>query len=169
MAELFTKLGIDWRLLAANTLTFFLVLWVLRKFAYRPILNVLERRQAQVAEGMAAAKQSQTELAAIQQQKQEILRAAKLEGAALIAAAREQAEAAKTKIAAEAQDEATATLQRAKAQLQRERETMIASAKTELADVIVAATAKVLDQHLDEAAQATMTKSAVKALQEVAQ
>ena len=38
MSELLSKLGIDWRLLIAQLINFLILLFVLRRFAYKPIL-----------------------------------------------------------------------------------------------------------------------------------
>lgn len=169
MSELFSKLGIDWRLLIANTITFFVVLWVLRKFAFRPIMNVLEQRQKTVGAGLDAAQRSTDELAAIQQEKKEILTAAKREAQSIIQSAQQQGAAAKATLLAEAQTEAAATLTKTKAQLAREKESMVTAAKRELADVVVQATAKVLDATLDTKMKNALTKEAVSALKEVRQ
>jgi F-type H+-transporting ATPase subunit b len=153
-------------LLLANTLTFFLVLWILRKFAFRPIMNVLDQRQTTVNAGLDAAKRSTDELAAIQKDKAEVLKAAKAEALAIVTEAKHQGEAVKAKLSSEAQAEASATLTRTKQLLAREREAMIAQAKRELADVVVMATGKVLDATLDTKAKNALQKEAVKALKE---
>lgn len=167
MAELFSKLGIDWKLLIANTITFFIVLWVLRKFAFHPIMAVLEKRQKTVNDGLTAAQRSTDELAALQKDKTAVLKAAKTEALAIVNEAKKQGETVKAKLAADAQAEATATLERTKKLLDRERETMVMKAKTELVEVIVAASEKVLAATLDEKTKAAMTKEAVVALKEV--
>ncbi len=167
MSELFSKLGIDWRLLIANTITFFIVLWVLRKFAFGPIMDVLEKRQKTVGDGLSAAKRSSEELAAIQKDKVEILKAAKTEALAIVHEAKKQGETVKAKLAEDAQAEAMATLERTKKLLERERETMVNKAKVELADIIVAASEKVVAVALDAKTKSAMTKEAVAALKEV--
>lgn len=167
MGELVTKLGIDWKLLLANGLTFFLVLWILRKFAYRPIMDVLDKRQRTIGEGLNAAKRSTEELAAIQRDKEQILKAAKVEALAIVAEAKHQGEAAKQKVAEQAQAEATAILARTKVQLERDRQEMVSGAKAELAEVVVAATAKVLDATMDQSMKTKVSDAAVSALKEV--
>lgn len=167
MSELITKLGIDWKLLLANTVTFFLVLWILRKFAYRPIMDVLDRRQKTIGAGLDAAKKSKDELAAIQHEKTVILKAAKAEGLAIVAESKKQGEAFKQKLAEQANAESAATLAQAKVQLDRERTAMVKQAKTELADLVVAATAKVLDTTVDKKMQATLAQQATAALREI--
>ena len=44
--ELFGKLGIEWKLLLAQGLNFILLLIILRKFLYKPILKMLDERKA---------------------------------------------------------------------------------------------------------------------------
>ena len=48
--ELLHKLGIDWRLLIAQLINFSVLLFVLYKFLYHPILNILEKRRKQIEE-----------------------------------------------------------------------------------------------------------------------
>lgn len=167
MGELISKLGIDWKLLVANTITFFIVLWVLRKFAYRPIMNVLERRQQTISDGLQAAKQSGEELTAMQQEKQVVLKAAKVEAQAIISAAKEQGETVKQKLAEQATSESTATLERTKELLDRERQAMVRQAKVELADLVVTATTKVLDQTLDAKTRTHLSDRAIAAVKDM--
>ncbi|MBI3442192.1 MAG: F0F1 ATP synthase subunit B [Candidatus Sungbacteria bacterium] len=51
MSELISKLGIDWRLLLAQAVNFFLLLFLLKKFAYKPILVMLARRRQEIEKG----------------------------------------------------------------------------------------------------------------------
>lgn len=169
MGELVSKLGIDWKLLLANTVTFFLVLWILRKFAYRPIMDVLDRRQKTIGEGLDAAKKSQDELTAIQHEKAVILKAAKTESLAMVSEAKKQGEAFKQKLAEQANVESAAILEKTKALLDQERVAMVKQAKTELTDLVIAATTKVLDRAVDEKTQAALADQAVAALKEVRQ
>lgn len=166
MAELVSKLGIDWKLLLANTLTFFLVLWILRKFAFRPIMDVLDRRQKAIGDGLAAAKQSTVELAALQQDKQQVLQAAKTEALAIVTEAKRQGEDMKRKLVSEAEAESAATIAKTKVALDHERQEMVKKAKAELADVVVAATNKVLAGAVDDKVQSTLAHQAVSALKE---
>ncbi len=169
MGDLITKLGIDWKLLLANALTFFLVLWILRKFAYGPIMDVLDKRQKSIGEGLDAAQRSKEELAAIQQDKQDVLKEAKSEALAIVTEAKKQGEAMRQKLADQAAAETSASLERTKALLERERVDMVRKAKTELADLVVAATEKVLDRTLETKDKNKLNAEAVTALQEARQ
>jgi F-type H+-transporting ATPase subunit b len=67
------SLGIRWIELLAQTINFCIVLFVLRKFAYRPIFNMLETRKEKIAEGLANADKIKAELARTEAARQKIL------------------------------------------------------------------------------------------------
>jgi len=70
---MFETLGIYWIKLAAQTINFCIVLFVLWKLAYRPVFNMLETRKAKIAEGMANAEKIKAELAQTEAARQKIL------------------------------------------------------------------------------------------------
>ncbi len=162
MAELITKLGIDWRLLVANTITFFLVLWLLRKFAYGPLLSVMDKRRKTIDEGLDQAKQAQEELASITKEKEKVLEAARNESLTMIQTAQKDAEARKQDIMTKASDEAQALLAKTRQQLGQEKQQMLDQAKGELAGLVVAATSKVISGQLDEKLQHKLAEQAIK-------
>ena len=60
--ELLDKLGIDAKLLAAQMLNFGILLFVLRRFLYKPVLGILEKRRTQLEENDKRARDLQTKL-----------------------------------------------------------------------------------------------------------
>jgi F-type H+-transporting ATPase subunit b len=56
-------LGIQWKILLAQTISFSIVLFFLWRFAYRPIFAMLEARREKIAEGLANAEKIKTQLA----------------------------------------------------------------------------------------------------------
>jgi F-type H+-transporting ATPase subunit b len=70
---MFDTLGIQWPKLIAQFVDFAIVLFVLWKFAYRPIFNMLEARREKIAESMANADKIKVELAKTEAERQEIL------------------------------------------------------------------------------------------------
>lgn len=67
------SLGIRWIELAAQTINFAIVLFVLWKLAYKPIFNMLEARREKIAEGVANAEKIKAELAKTEAARQKIL------------------------------------------------------------------------------------------------
>jgi F-type H+-transporting ATPase subunit b len=58
-----SELGIQWKILLAQTISFSVVLFALWRFAYRPIFAMLETRREKIAEGLANAEKIKAELA----------------------------------------------------------------------------------------------------------
>ena len=66
-------LGIQWKILLAQTISFSIVLFVLWRFAYRPVFAMLEARRQKIAEGMANADKIKAELAKPQADRKAVL------------------------------------------------------------------------------------------------
>ena len=110
----------------AQIISFGIVCAVLYLLAYKPILQILEARRQQIADGLANAEKIKAELARIETERQDILTTAGEEGKQLIeearaAAARVQAEETQKAIAAAEQ-----ILARAREATERDRAQMLA-------------------------------------------
>lgn len=162
MAELIEKLGLDWKLLLANMVTFLIVLWVLRKFAYGPIIRALETRQATIADSLQKAKDTDQAYRELQGAKEQLVKEAKLTAQDLLrqaesdAAKIRQAELEKTQAAAEQ------LIVKTRTQLDRERRDMVQAAKADVAALVVQATEQVLGQAVDAKLEKTLQEQALK-------
>ena len=65
MAELIQNFGLDWRLLLAQAVNFFILLFLLKRFAYGPILNALKTRKTKIEEGIRFGKEAEKRLGEI--------------------------------------------------------------------------------------------------------
>ena len=68
-----SELGIHWKILAAQTINFSIVLFVLWRFAYQPVFNLLEARRQKIAEALANAEKIKAELARTEAERKRIL------------------------------------------------------------------------------------------------
>jgi len=66
-------LGIQWKILLAQTISFSIVFFVLWRFAYRPIFAMLEVRRAKIADGLTNAEKIKTQLAKTETDRQAVL------------------------------------------------------------------------------------------------
>ena len=66
-------LGIQWKILLAQTISFSIVLFFLWRFAYRPIFSMLEARREKIAEGLANAEKIKAQLAKTETDRQAVL------------------------------------------------------------------------------------------------
>ena len=67
------KLGIQWRILLAQTISFSIVFFVLWQYAYKPIFNMLEAREQKIAEALANAEKIKADVARTEAERQKIL------------------------------------------------------------------------------------------------
>src|SRR5437016_4939137 len=80
--------GVDWPHLIAQIISFSIVAVLLHKFAYKPVLNVLEERRQRITEGLKNAERIKDELAKTEAARQEVLAQANAQANKLIEEAR---------------------------------------------------------------------------------
>lgn len=135
--------GVDWPHLGAQIISFGIVCAILYKFAYTPILQVLEARRQQIASGLANAAKIKEQLTQIETQRKDVLIKAESEGKRLI----EEARTAAARVGAEETRKATAAaeqiLVRTREETARERERMLAEVKHEVGRLVIQTTASV--------------------------
>lgn len=84
MQELIRNFGVDWRLLTAQAVNFFVLLAVLWKFAYQPILGIFRKRREDIAQGLADAREAGEHLAKVEKIGEEKLNAARQDALAVV-------------------------------------------------------------------------------------
>lgn len=150
MTELLSKLGIDWKLLIAQIVNFLILLFILYKFAYGPIVAMLEKRQKKIEQGLKDAEAARRNLEKSEEKQKEILKKARADFKVIVEKAHTQAEKSKSEIAAEAKAQAERILADAKVQIGREKEKTIREIKSEIGGLVIAAAEKVIGERLDE-------------------
>ena len=68
-----SEIGIDWRILITQLISFSFVFFILWRFAYKPIFTMLQLRREKIAEGLANAEKSKAQLAKTEVDRQKIL------------------------------------------------------------------------------------------------
>src|SRR3984893_11617705 len=81
--------GWNWQLFLSQVISFFIVAFLLRRFAYKPILAVLEERRRRIEEGLINADKIKKELAEAEKRYAEILAKANADAKKMIGGARE--------------------------------------------------------------------------------
>src|SRR5438128_12154451 len=83
--------GWNWKLFLSQVISFCIVAFLLRRFAYKPILAVLEDRRRKIEEGQLNAEKIRKELAEAEKRYQEIVAKANADAQRMIDEARESA------------------------------------------------------------------------------
>jgi F-type H+-transporting ATPase subunit b len=86
------RFGVDWPHLIAQMISFSIVCFLLYRFAYRPVLQMLQQRRQLIAESLANADKVKAELARTEAQRQEVMKQANAQATKSIEEARAAAE-----------------------------------------------------------------------------
>ncbi len=150
MNELLTSLGIDWRLFSAQLINFAILLLVLYKFAYKPVLKILDDRSQKIEKGLADAEESGKKLKEIEEKEREVLAQAKKEAKEIVEKAQEQAQINREELVKTAQEESEKIIQKAKKVAEEEKKKMVAEVKSEISVLVATAVEKIIDEKIDE-------------------
>ena len=153
-------LQLDVQQVISQALSFLLLLWVLRRFAWRPLLALLDERRARIAQEFQQVARSKEELARLQTEYQQRLAKIEEEARAKI----QQAVMEGKRIGAEIQDQARA---QGLALLTKSKETVeleIAKAKVTLRDDLTALTVGAVERILREKLDTEKDKQLVNAV-----
>ncbi len=143
MGETLRTLGIYWPKLIAQTINFGIVLFILWKFAYKPILVLLEMRRTKIAESLENADKIKAELARTEEDRKKTLFEAGAQASKLIEEARAAAERELSRRTQEAIATANQILAKAREASEAELARMKSELRKEVGRLVVDTTAKV--------------------------
>jgi F-type H+-transporting ATPase subunit b len=137
------KLGIDWRILLAQTISFSLVFFVLWKYAYGPIFAMLHARREKIAEALANAEKIKGDVACTEAERQKILADAGDKANKLIDEARQAAARVREVETQKAIASAEQIVTKAREAAAQERTQMLSELKREVGRLVVQTTSTV--------------------------
>jgi F-type H+-transporting ATPase subunit b len=149
-------LGINLTFLISQIVNFILLLLILRLWAWKPILNVLEKRKQTIAQGLEDARVAAEARANAEKQAADILAKAQKDAAQVVRDASDRAEVVAHGIKAGAEGEAKTILSAAAAEAERARLQHLGELRGQVAALAMAATHKLIGESLDEKRQRSM-------------
>jgi len=144
MEQILDVFGVNWKLLLIQAVNFGLLLAVLYRFLYKPVLAMVDTRRIKIENAVKNAERSEVELGQAEQEKARILREAIQKGDILIDAAKKHAETEEHTMIKDAQRKVVHMLNEAERRVVREHEEMVEKAEREVARMAVLAAEKVL-------------------------
>ena len=129
-------------------LTFLVLLTVLAKFAWGPLLRALESRQQAIRQSLDDAQQAKLELDRVQQESLQIIRQARVEGESIVASSRSEGERLRSEIRQQAKADADTIARNAQRQIQLETERALQQIRHEAVDLSVMIASKLLQRNL---------------------
>ena len=161
--EILTTFGVNWSLFISQVISFLIVAFVLKKFAFGPVQAMLEQRRARISEGEEKLKRIEKQLAESEQRTQEALDKANASAQRLIDEAKESAASLTEKKSQEAIASAQQILAKADEAAKADRKAMVTELKAEFGRLITSTTANVTGKILTDADQKRINDEALAA------
>ncbi len=131
-------------------ITFLVVLFVLKKFAWPHLLAALDEREQRISDAITAAEQARQEAEEVLREHQQKLAAADEEARQIVAEAREAGANVRQTIVSQAREEAERMLDQARTSIESEKRAAIAELRRETAHLAVQAAGALIDANLDD-------------------
>jgi F-type H+-transporting ATPase subunit b len=129
-------------------LTFLILLGILAKFAWGPLLKALDERQSTIRKSLDDADQAQQELAKLQEKSAQLLAEARAEGQSIVAQSRAAAEVVREDLHQKAKAEAAAMIKAAERQIQQETARAVEQIRHEVVDLSLSVASKLIKKNL---------------------
>lgn len=130
-------------------INFLVILAILLKFFYNPMMDFLDSRSEEIANNISEAERSRAEAAALLQEYQEKIAQAREEAQEIITKASKAGEEERAAILAQARDESAVLLERARQEIQREKEQALHDLRQEVSTLAVMAAEKILRRNIE--------------------
>ncbi|MBB6450462.1 F-type H+-transporting ATPase subunit b [Geomicrobium halophilum] len=153
---------INWGSALYQLLIFSLLIWVVSRFALKPLLGVMQKREQQVNDNLDNAEKSRAEAEQYLEQQREELKNAREQAQEMIDNANKISEQQSREILDNARSEASRLKDAAVADINREKEQALESVRDQVASLSVAIATKVIEKELDESEQEKLIDSYLK-------
>ena len=154
-------MGINLPGLITQLISFAILVFLLSRFLYKPVVNLLDERAEKIKKGLSDAESASKGAEEAASKIQEELSQARLEGKKLVEVAREASnqlrEDEKEKIAAEISQ----MMEKAKKEINSERDSAILELKNRFGELVVDAAGKVIEKEIDEKSHSELINKAL--------
>jgi F-type H+-transporting ATPase subunit b len=138
--------------------TFLLLLILLYKVALKPLLAAVTKREQTIQDSLDKAAKANEEAQALLSRHEQMIRSAQGEAQQIIKENRDLAEKSRAEIIEQARDSAQKMVEKAKQEIEKEKDDALLSLRSEVADLAIEATRKILHESLDESRQRTIVE-----------
>ena len=132
-----------------TTLTFLLLVFVLGKFAWKPILAMLSEREKVIQAALDDSKKARDEAELLMEKNRAILADAQNQANELLEKARRDAETRRAEMAEKARQEAETLLARSREEIERQQRAALKEIRGEVADLAIGAATRLVGQNMD--------------------
>jgi F-type H+-transporting ATPase subunit b len=134
-------------------ITFLALLFILKKFAWKPILTALDQREIAIKESLEKADRAREEAQKVLDQNQANLAKAEEESKQIINQSRAYAEKLKEQMIQESREQAKKIIEEAATEIQRNKDAAFDELKSQVVEIVIQAAEKVIRENLDKDVQ----------------
>lgn len=156
------KLGINPLLLIAQIFNFLVLLWILNRFLYKPILKLFKERSSKIEDGIKTAENLKKQAAEAEQRHKQYLDEARKEAHRIIEQATKLGDEEKKKIIEMANEEARKIVDKTMQEINTEKQNIMSEIKKEVGEMVVALSSSMIKKKLDETSQRDLIEEAIK-------
>jgi len=161
MSELFENLEIKWQLLLAQAVNFFILLFILKKFLYKPMLKFLRERREAIEEGLKKSELAEQQFREMKELQAKELVKTRAEAQGIVEEAKKRAEEAKGEIVANAKQETEALFDKAGKDIEQLKSQRMQEAEQELGKLALDGMEHLLREKMPEEKRAELTNEAI--------
>ena len=132
------------------TVSFLIVMFILKKYAWGPILNALKDREYSIEVSLGDARKAREDIALVKLQSEELKKESQVERDSLIKDARDMKNQIIAKAKKKAKEEADKVLRQAREEINNERKAAMADMKVQVASLSIDIAEKILKSELSE-------------------
>ena len=143
-------------------ITFLLLFYVLAKFAWKPLLKMLEERENLIKSSLDDAEKARQELEKMNSESEVIISQARSEAQSILSDGKAAAEKIKDDTIAKAKDEASKIREDAKHQIQVEKDKAITDIKKEVVDLSISVAEKLINKNISEQDNSSLIEESLK-------
>jgi F-type H+-transporting ATPase subunit b len=158
MGEIMHQLGIEPATIVVEMVGFVLLLVLLKRFLWSPVTGYLEQRQRDIAQTYDKVEQTRQEMERLRDEYEQRLANIEAEARAQIQQAVKEAQQVREQILAEARQQAEKMIRDAEEVIRYEREKALAEMRTQVVDLTLLATSRILQESVDDARHRKMVE-----------
>jgi F-type H+-transporting ATPase subunit b len=161
MSTFFNSFGVNLPSLLFYLLFFVAILWILRRYFFKPILGTIENRQQKINQSLDEAQEALASVKANREKAERLLDEASAEAREIINRAERLAIDLHEDARREAKIEADLIVTKAKVEIDRERQAAIAELRREAVDLALVAASRVIGENLSDDRSRQLAEEAV--------
>jgi F-type H+-transporting ATPase subunit b len=150
-----------------TVITFVILAALLGRFAWKPMLQMLEQRETGIRDALDQAGRARAEAEETLKKNQETLAAARRETAAILEQGRRESEEMRAELLARARKDSHDLVEQGKRQIQHEQKQAIAQLRTQVADLVIRGAEHLIAKSLDDAKHRELVAGYVRSLPEL--